>query len=144
MDSDQSYKTSTFSASPNMVAGGISKSSDAPPKAAPNLPFGVQSLPASIQLPVIGVDAATAALLADALDDFDDTPHSQCSSTQRGRSADNSQVSSNSQFASTVSTATIASTDEATHSINASSSHQCHSANAVRGPGDSPATAADR
>ena len=127
-----------------MVAGGYSKSSDAPSQAAPNLPFGVQSLPASIQLPVIGVDAATAALLADALDDFDDTPHSQCSSTQRGRSADNQQVSSNSQFASTVSAATIASTDAATHSINASSSHQCHSANAVRGPGDSPATAADR
>ena len=144
MDSDQSNKTSTFSASPNMVAGGNSKSSDAPSQAAPNLPFGVQSLPASIQLPVIGVDAATAALLADALDDFDDTPHSQCTSTQRGRSADNQQVSSNSQLASTVSTTTIASTDAATHSINASSSHQCHSANAVRGPGDSPATAADR
>ena len=127
-----------------MVAGGFSKSSDAPPKTAPSLPFGVQSLPASIQLPVIGVDAATAALLADALDDFDDTPHSQCTSTQRGRSADNQQVSNNSQLASTVSTTTIASTDATTHSINTSSSHQCHSANAVRDPGDSPDAAADR
>ena len=124
-----------------MVAGGFSKSSDAPPKTAPSLPFGVQSLSASIQLPVIGVDAATAALLADALDDFDDTPHSQCTSTQRGRSADNQQVSNNSQLASTVSTTTIASTDATTHSINTSSSHQCHSTNAA---GDSPDAAADR
>ena len=39
-----------------MVAGGISKSSGAPSLAAPNLPFSVQSLPASLQLPVFHVD----------------------------------------------------------------------------------------
>ena len=39
-----------------MVAGGNSKSSDAPSQAAPNLPFSVQSLPASLQLPVYRVD----------------------------------------------------------------------------------------
>ena len=55
-DPDQSDKTSTFSASPNMVAGGYSKSLDTPSQAAPNLPFDVQSIPTSLQLPVIHVD----------------------------------------------------------------------------------------
>ena len=125
-----------------MVAGGYSKSLDTPSQAAPNLPFGVQSLPASLQLPVIHVDdersasyvawetalkaadeskpfpssparnqcaaphvvepfpyfvtstqssnevdADTQALLAEALDDFDDTPVSQYNSAQRAHSS---------------------------------------------------------
>ena len=129
-----------------MVAGGNSKSSDAPSQAAPNLPFGVQSLPASPQLPVFHVndgrsasyvvwetalqaangsepyppsparnqgtaphiidsspyfvtstqsseiDADTQALLAEALDDFDETPNSQCSNAQSDHSSSNLQT----------------------------------------------------